>query len=114
MNNENVFRILFIIIVDITNKKLRAIAAGRIGFRGHLFCVVYIEIVRDEVREARPVWGGGAGELESMPNGRHHTVLPICWSLAPKRTCGHPEAFGRGGLSLLSAAHHRVPNFLFF
>lgn len=46
-----------------------------------------------------------------MPNGLHHTVLPICWSLALKCTCGHPEACGRGGLSLLSTAHQWISNF---
>lgn len=40
-----------------------------------------------------------------------HTVLPICWSLALRCTCGHPEAGGRGGLSPLSSAHLEISNF---
>lgn len=48
------------------------------------------------------IWGIRSGSVslwiikwtDSVPNGLHHTVLPICWSLALKCTCRHAGACG--------------------
>lgn len=63
--------------------------------------------VRDKVRESLPMERRMNGAKWPAP----HTVLPICWSLALRCTCGHPEAGGRGGLSPLSSAHLQISNF---
>lgn len=63
--------------------------------------------VRDKVRESLPMERRVNGAKWPAP----HTVLPICWSLALRCTCGHPEAGGRGGLSPLSSAHPEISNF---
>lgn len=56
--------------------------------------------MRDKVRESLPM----ERRVNAAKWPASHTVLPICLSLALRRTCGHPEAGGRGGLSPLSSA----------
>lgn len=63
--------------------------------------------VRDKVRESLPM----ERRVNAAKWPASHTVLPICWSLALRCTCGHPEAGGRGGLSPLSSAHPEISNF---
>lgn len=63
--------------------------------------------MRDKVRESLPMERRVNGAKWPVP----HTVLPICWSLALRCTCGHPEAGSRGGLSPLSSAHPEISNF---
>lgn len=65
------------------------------------------ERVRDKVRESLPM----ERRVNAAKWPASHTVLPICWSLALRCTCGHPEAGGRGGLSPLSSAHPEISNF---
>lgn len=93
-----------------TNVKLWQRVWG--GMCDWIICTIFLQYapsawVRDKVRESLPMERPVNGAKWHAP----HTVPPICWSLALRSTCGHPEAGGRGGLSPLSSAHPQISNF---